>query len=343
MISISVCMIVRNEEPVLERCLLGLRDIADELIVVDTGSTDKTKAVASRFTGRLYDFDWKDNFADARNFSFSKATKDYLYTADADEVLDEENRKKFLQLKASLSTDVDIVEMRYANQLECGSTYNFDVEYRPKLFKRLRSFHWVYPIHEIVDGGVRQIKSDIVVIHKPLSRHSRRDFAVFTKLTGGCRILPLHLHRLYARELYIAGTEEDFLVACPYFESTLHEESLGAEDVRLSECIVARASRLKGDDALFFKTALKNAVGQPCAEICCELGDYYFRKEDYEEAAIWYYTAAYGSQSELNIRCSGDIPLRRLSECYSCMGIPEESEKYKAEAGNWKAPSLITP
>lgn len=334
-------MIVKNEEQLLERCLEGLKELADEFIIVDTGSTDKTREIARRYTNRIYDFKWENNFADARNFSFSKATKEYIYTADADEILDEENQKKFIELKQSLSGDIDIVELQYANQLECGSTYNFDAEYRPKLFKRLRSFHWIYPIHEIVDCRVKKYKSDIVLIHKPLQRHSARDFSLFTKLTGGCRVLPAHLHRLYARELYIAGTDGDFLAAYPYFESTLHEESLEEVDIRNSQCVVTRASRLKGDTDVFFKTALKNTVGQPCAEVCCELGDYYFQKQDYEEAATWYYTAAYGAESELNIHCSGDYPLLKLSESYERLGYAEEAAKYKACAKEWKVPALI--
>ena len=102
MITISVCMIVKNEEKVLARCLDSLRPIADEIIIADTGSTDATKEIAARYTDKIYDFTWIDDFAAARNFVFSKATQDYIYSADADEVLDAENCKKFLQLKQLL-------------------------------------------------------------------------------------------------------------------------------------------------------------------------------------------------------------------------------------------------
>ena len=89
MISISVCMIVKNEEAVLARCLDSLQQIADEIIIVDTGSTDRTKEIAALYTSRIYDFTWVHDFSAARNFAFSKATKDYIYSADADEVLEE--------------------------------------------------------------------------------------------------------------------------------------------------------------------------------------------------------------------------------------------------------------
>lgn len=137
MIRISLCMIVKNEEKVLDRCLASIFDLMDEIIIVDTGSTDRTKEIAGKYTGRIYDFAWCDDFSKARNFAFEKAACDYIYSADADEVLDEENHEKFRLLKENLMPEVEIVQMYYGNQLANGTVYNFDRELRPKLFKRL--------------------------------------------------------------------------------------------------------------------------------------------------------------------------------------------------------------
>ncbi len=95
MITISLCMIVKNEEKVLARCLESVKDIVDEIIIVDTGSTDKTKEIAYRYTQNVYDFEWIHDFSAARNYSFSKATKDYQMWLDADDIITEENRKKY--------------------------------------------------------------------------------------------------------------------------------------------------------------------------------------------------------------------------------------------------------
>ena len=78
MITISLCMIVKNEEAVLERCLKSVGDIADEIVIVDTGSTDGTKEIAEQYADLVCDFAWRDDFAAARNYSFSKATKEYI-------------------------------------------------------------------------------------------------------------------------------------------------------------------------------------------------------------------------------------------------------------------------
>ena len=149
MITISLCMIVKNEEKLLARCLDSVADLMDEIIIVDTGSTDRTKEIAARYTDKVFDFAWVNDFAAARNFAFSKASMKYIYSADADEVLDEENRANFRRLKETLLPEIDIVQMYYANQLDFGTIYNFDKELRPKLFKRVRSFVWEEPIHEI--------------------------------------------------------------------------------------------------------------------------------------------------------------------------------------------------
>ena len=85
MITISLCMIIKNEEAVLARCLNSILELMDEIIIVDTGSTDRTKEIAAKYTDKIYDFAWNSDFSAARNFSFSKATMDYIYVADADE------------------------------------------------------------------------------------------------------------------------------------------------------------------------------------------------------------------------------------------------------------------
>ena len=100
--TISLCMIVKNEERVLARCLDSVADLVDEIIIVDTGSTDATKEIAARYTEQIYDLVWQDDFAAARNFSFSKASMDYIYTHDAAEVLDDEIRQAFRKLQAAL-------------------------------------------------------------------------------------------------------------------------------------------------------------------------------------------------------------------------------------------------
>ena len=75
MVSISLCMIVKNEEEVLGRCLDSAAGLVDEIVIVDIGSTDHTKETAARYTDQIFDFPWRDDFAAARNESFAHASK----------------------------------------------------------------------------------------------------------------------------------------------------------------------------------------------------------------------------------------------------------------------------
>lgn len=315
MITISCCMIVKNEEKILARCLDSIADLMEEIIIVDTGSTDATKEIAARYTDRVYDFTWIDDFSAARNFAFSKATKEYIYSADADEVLDEENRQRFRELKEILLPEIDIVQMKYGNQLSYGTAYNFDEEYRPKLFKRLREFIWTEPIHEMVRLDPVIYDSEIVIEHRPESNHCKRDFAAFQKhIRKGLR-LSKRLHHMYAMELYISGEEEDFLEAEPFFTESALDPERSIDEVKEAVCIVCRAARLRDDSHTLLKMSLKDLLSEGSAEMCYELGEYFFAKKDYAEASLWYYNAAHETASILNIHTSSDWPEKRLDEC----------------------------
>ena len=180
MISISMCMIAKNEESVLKRCLDSYSGLFDEIIIVDTGSTDNTKNIAAGYTDKIYDFEWTGDFSEARNFAFSKASCDYIFSADADEVLDDYNRNLFMRLKSVLLPEIDIVQMKYVN-CSHNTVYNSKKELRPKLYKRLRTFTWISPIHETVRLQPVIFDSDIEILHMPQSSHSKRDFSIFKK------------------------------------------------------------------------------------------------------------------------------------------------------------------
>lgn len=329
MITVSLCMIVKNEAKVLARCLDSIADLMDEIIIVDTGSTDETKQIAADYTDRIYDFTWTGDFSAARNFAFSRAGMEYIYSADADEVLDEKNRDAFRRLKKTLLPEIDIVQMYYANQLSYGTIYNFDRELRPKLFRRLRTFRWQGAIHEQVDLEPVIYDSEIEIRHMPEKNHKDRDLAAFVRRTGEGDRLDKRLHNIYAKELFISGEAEDFRNASSFFEDSCTDTGRSVDEIKEAACVVARAARLAGDTEKFFKYAMKVVACDGCAEICCELGDYYLRVQDIDEAIVWYYNAAYETESILNIKCSGAIPLCGLAECYRMAGNEVQAAEYE--------------
>ncbi len=126
MVTVSLCMILKNEEKVISRCLNSIASLVDEIIIVDTGSTDGTKEIAAEYTSNIYSYTWTDDFSAARNYSFSKATKDYCMWLDADDVLEPSEINKFINLKQSLTLDTDIVMMKYNTAFdEAGKSFLF--------------------------------------------------------------------------------------------------------------------------------------------------------------------------------------------------------------------------
>ena len=320
-ITVSVCMIVKNEEKVLARCLDSLKGLYEELIIVDTGSTDSTKEVAAGYTDKIYDFAWTGSFSDARNFSFSKATMEYIYSADADEILNEENRQKFLELKQCLLPEIDIVQMMYTNQLEFNTTYNYDEELRPKLYKRLRTFEWVEPLHEQVRLQPVIYDSEIKIIHAPENNHSKRDFSCYRKLIESGEKLSKHLFEMYVRELYIAGDESDFIEAEPYFSKEI-EIRESVDEVVMAALVLVRAagyqrntlSLLKYSSRIFALAAEPSAGVSIPSELCHELGEYYLGVNDKAEAKMWFTNALTETESLVSLDCGDRLPKERLKE-----------------------------
>ena len=332
MISISLCMIVKNEEQVLARCLESVKDLMDEIIIVDTGSTDKTKEIAAKYTDKIYDFEWISDFSAARNFAFSKASCDYIYSADADEVLDEENYAKFKALKVGMLPEIEIVQMKYGNQLQFNTIYNFDEEYRPKLFKRLREFVWEAPIHETVRLEPVIYDSDIVITHLPTSEHAGRDLQAFKKAVEGGYTLPKRLHNIYAKELFIAGSDEDVVDAMPLFEGFILEEGRSVDELCEAFLVVARGARICKDAVKFLKNITKVIGESPCSEAYYEMGEFFLMQEDYAEAVLWFYNACFEAQPILDIRRGGKMALEKLAYCYEVLGMEDMAEEYANKA-----------
>ncbi len=354
MITISLCMIVKNEADVLHRCLVSIADLMDEIIIVDTGSTDNTKEVAAEFTDKIYDYEWQDDFAAARNFAFSKATMEYIYSADADEVVDYFNHKRFADLKQALLPEIEMVQMHYITPPEYNTTANYQKEYRPKLYKRLREFVWVDAVHETVRMEPVIYDSDIEIKHLPRSLHSGRDFKLFRRAYEREGRLSEKLHSMYVKELFISGEKKDFEEAAEIFEAVVKQPEASVDMKKEAICALAHTYRITGNTDWFFSMAFKLMPDAMCAELCYEIGSYFFEKEDYEEAIQWFEMAACRTQAIIDVRRSGRMPLEGLHQCYlklseqvqgetpwekeQIQSLTETAEAYRQEAASWELP-----
>lgn len=166
---ISLCMIVLNEELQLNACLAIAGGLADEIVVVDTGSTDGTKEIALRHGARLVDFRWADDFSAARNESLRHATGEWIFWMDADDRIDEANLEYLQQLFKDLPQANVAYLMRHSHLLDVTTQSRMSVD-QVRLFRNNASIRWAHRVHEqilpaVLQAGGNLQKTDIVIDH----------------------------------------------------------------------------------------------------------------------------------------------------------------------------------
>jgi GT2 family glycosyltransferase/predicted Zn-dependent protease len=166
---VSLCLIVKNEEGNLPACLGSAADLVDEMIVVDTGSTDATREIAARYSARVFEFPWCDSFAAARNETLRHATGDWVFWLDADDRIDEDNRAKLRALFAGLRDENAAYVMKclcVPDQVSGTATVVDHV----RLFRNRPDIRWTYRVHEQIlpavrDTGGESRWADVVIRH----------------------------------------------------------------------------------------------------------------------------------------------------------------------------------
>ena len=283
-------MIVKNEEDTLPRCLESVQGLVEEIIVVDTGSRDRTRETARKLGPKVYEFPWVEDFSQARNFSFSKATQQYCLWLDADDVIDPEYREGFLEVKALLPPQTDVVMLPYHIAFDQRGEPTFTY-FRERLIRRLSGLKWRGAVHEAIPpvGNVIYWEKAAVSHRKTRPSDPDRNLRIFEGLLSQGKELEPREQFYYARELASHGREEE--------ASGLWEEFLssgkGWVENQLEACRDLAQSSLpprKEDLAL---SALTRALryGPPRAEgTVLRSGRLVFPAGDYPTAAFWYET-----------------------------------------------------
>ncbi|MGG0821836.1 glycosyltransferase family 2 protein [Paenibacillus turicensis] len=287
-ISISLCMIVKDEEPTIARCLASVQGIADEIVIVDTGSTDRTKEIAAQFNANIYDFAWIDDFGAARNYAFDQATKQYILWLDADDVILEEDRQALIRLKYELSFEIDSVMMNYNLAFDANGKPTTSLK-RNRLVKRSKGFRWIGVVHEYLEVYGNIMQSEISITHKKEKTYSDRNLRIYKKrLELGESFKP--------RDLYYYGNElMDHLMfdeAAKQYEAFLATKQGWVEDQiaacqKLADCY----SHLNELELQFRSLFRAMEFAPPRAEVCCRLGALFVEQDRINEAIFWYTTA----------------------------------------------------
>ena len=176
--SLSVCLIAKNEEKFIEKCLESIKDIADEIILVDTGSDDKTKEIASSYGAKIIDYKWQDDFSKARNIYLKNATKDWILSIDADETVEGRDGVKIRQLIEMDFDAFSFIQRTYSNE---ENDVNFVKSEQKdfsgylsvpttRLFRNLKGVYYEDAVHETIDASLIKNKAklgntDIAIHH----------------------------------------------------------------------------------------------------------------------------------------------------------------------------------
>lgn len=167
--TVSLCMIVKNEEKYLAQCLSSVKDIVDEIIIVDTGSTDQTIMIAESFGAKIFHYQWTNDFSKARNFSLSKASCDWILLLDGDEVLDSKSKDLFIQFINE--SPLDGCHFKLYNYIDSDMMNHYGIHFAFRLLRNNGNYHFVGAIHEQItpiepmDCTSRFSSEDIIVHH----------------------------------------------------------------------------------------------------------------------------------------------------------------------------------
>ncbi|MCF0148110.1 MAG: glycosyltransferase [Clostridium sp.] len=159
--SLSLCMIVKNEENALSRCLESVKDIVDEIILVDTGSTDNTLEIAKSYGAKVFYYKWDNSFANARNYSLSKATKDWILIMDADDELVEEDKSKVVLLINNEENKLNAYfgeTLSYSGELK---NYNIYSNLNIRFVRNGKGYKFTGDIHEQITPGSEDAKKQV--------------------------------------------------------------------------------------------------------------------------------------------------------------------------------------
>ncbi len=330
--TISVCMITKNEEHNLTNCLNSVKNIVDEIIIVDTGSTDKTKDIAKKFcemrvsstclrerrassrstrtrsqlTAKIFDFRWVDDFSAARNESLKHATKQWILVLDADEVLDKEGIKTIKDLINEKGIDAFLfLQKNYTNETSVAGFVNEEHKHNNKiysgwygsfiarLFRNKKGYCFEGTVHELVESSVESKKGKLAATN-------------------------IALHHYGNAEPEIAKKKREY-----YLELCKKKLKQKTDASTYYECGVLYKENDNFDDAI--KSFKKTIELNPKHSMALyELGVIYEQQKNYDEA-IKYYTES------LRVKENSEA-FQNLGVCYLKKGMLKEAYRNLVKA-----------
>lgn len=331
-------MLVQAGTPQLERCLDTCKDLFDEIVIVNLGASEEQLTIARKFTNKIYPFDFADDYAAARNFSFACATSEYAMWMDPDDQIWPADLSQLKVLKKVLSRNIDAVVMNYNIGFDDHGYVTLS-QCRERIIKRAAGLEWQDPIHEFIPlrGNVRT--ADITITNTEIHKADPvKNLAIYQRATEGGVQFTSHGILSYARDLRAAKREAEAIEAYRHF---IRLDDSSPEDYASAffELSLLYQGMNDYDNMMeVLLTSLKYV--RPTPEICSQIGQYHFTRESYSEAIFWY-ERALGTIDTPGMRLVhhdylGYIPALQLCLCHFRLGDVSKSTEYNNLARRFK-------
>ncbi|MFQ5620945.1 MAG: glycosyltransferase [Candidatus Nanoarchaeia archaeon] len=327
---LSLCLIVKNEEGDLPRCLTAAAGVVDEIIVVDTGSNDKTKAIAKEFGAKVFDFEWRDDFSAARNESLKHATGDWILVLDADEAIFKGDLRKLKEFLPKAEAEGFILETRnYTNETNLSDWRSSRVvdgfegyipSFKIRLFRN-KGYVFENKVHESVEESIRKKEGKLqhiedVVVHHYGYSSGKSKYIEMLENTEGKSIGQLYdLGATYLSAGDFPSALKTFLEVCEKDDSFRYvQRNLGTLFLKAKEMSKA------GEH-------LKKAIEQRPSDSAAynNLGVAFKQLRKYDQAAKCFSKCA-------NLQPKDPRPLRSLALVYADQGEKEKAKELLEKA-----------
>ncbi len=370
-VMLSICIITKNEQQNIERCLQCLQPYPFEIVVVDTGSTDKTKEIALKYTENVYDFAWCDDFGAAKNYAISKAENEYVMVLDSDEFLEPLEAARLEQLIMQHPQQVGRIKRR--NLMTRNGQKQENVEWINRIFSKKR-FHYEGRIHEQVmalDGcDYDTYKTPVVIEHSGYDlpeaerkKKAERNItlllqelerleaeqkshntgqgeaestqsemeAVQDGLTAADEKLPYILYQL-GKSYYMAG---DYALSCEYFSRGLSFD-LNPKLEYVIDMVETYGYALinsgRAEEALFFENIYEEFGNS--ADFQFLMGLIYMNNARFEEAIAEFLKAAEHTECR-TLGVNSYLAYYNVGVVYECLGHEAKAAEYYKKCGDY--------
>lgn len=361
--TISLALIAKNEAHNLPRLLDSVHGCFDEIVLVDTGSTDDTKQIAEKYGCTVHDFEWVNSFSKARNYAFSKCTKDFIAWLDCDDVL--WNKDAFIKWRDHGMEHCDFAFNTYHYAVKFDETKPWAEQeltpivsfVRERVFKRSLNPTWQYDLHEGIIAKPEWRKSYVTTwavkhlrSNEDMKADRSRNLRIIEEMESRGK-LDARMQFYYGKELYEAGRPEEAIRA---FEKAVKMEGLEPHDRVLALQYGAYAAsaaydRLKDEcrdeKERFFQSVLSFAheglkLEPSRAEFHAVIGDLYLRAKQIDRS-VPYFAAAKACLKNFDSPYAdpifhfrnlyGEQPSLQLAKIYAHLGLLDKAKKEAEE------------